>query len=70
MFAFINQFFAALSSIFKMTENFANSGVILSEVAKDKADAYQQEERIKIRAKLLKLQADAAKDPTLVIDAE
>lgn len=70
MFSFINQFFAALSALFSAAEKGANALNHVATIGDEKAQAYRDEERIKIKARLLKLQADAARDPQLVIEAE
>lgn len=70
MFSFINQFFAALSALFSAAEKGANALDHVATIGEEKAKAYRDEERIKIRARLAKMEAQAARDPQLVLEAE
>lgn len=69
MFSMFNSVFAAIATLFGAAQKGANALNYMAEVGEEKAQAYRDEERIKIRARLLKLQADAAKDPQMVLEA-
>lgn len=61
MFGFINQFFAALTSLFSAAEKGAKALDHVTTIAEEKAAAFRDEERIKIKARLKKLQDQADK---------
>lgn len=52
MFSMFNQIFSAIAVLFGAVENGAHALSAVSDIAKEKAEAYRDEERIKIKARL------------------